>query len=92
MRRRRRSCCGRSCGGGYVVDFYCPKCRLAVELDGGYHEDEEVRENDAVRTEFLNAQDIEVVRFGNGEVFADMEKVLRKIEEHCVPPLGVRGG
>lgn len=61
---------------------------MALELDGGYHEDKEVQEKDAVRTEFLNFQGIEVVRFQNWEVEDVLEKVLEKIKTHCIPPLG----
>lgn len=72
----------------YVLDFYCPKFKLAIELDGKYHDDKGVRKKDAVRTEFLNFQGIEVVRFQNWEVEKQLETVLKKIKTFCVPPLG----
>jgi very-short-patch-repair endonuclease len=41
--------------GGYIVDFYCLRKRLAIELDGGQHADEENLKYDERRTESLNA-------------------------------------
>lgn len=72
----------------YILDFYCPKFSLAIELEGEYHKDKEVQEKDAVRTEFLNSKGIEVVRFQNWEVEGALEKVLEKIKIHCISPLG----
>jgi very-short-patch-repair endonuclease len=41
--------------GHYVLDFYCPKHKLAVELDGAGHFTDEGKEYDAKRTEYLNS-------------------------------------
>ena len=46
--------------GNYILDFYCPKCRVAIELDGGYHQAKEVKKNDLARSEFLASQGIRV--------------------------------
>jgi len=54
--------------GPYILDFYCPRLRLGVELDGGQHAEEEIREYDMARSEYLRAQEIEVIRFWNNEV------------------------
>jgi len=51
--------------GHYVLDFYCPKYKLAIELDGAGHFTDEGREYDARRTEYLNSVGIRVIRFEN---------------------------
>lgn len=63
--------------GDYIVDFYCPAKKLVIELDGSQHM--ENQEYDAIRTNFLNAQGIKVLRFWNNEVMANMEGVLQTI-------------
>lgn len=61
----------------YVLDFYCPEVRLCVELDGSSHDYKQ--EYDGLRTEFLNAQGIEVVRFRNEQLWTNVEGVLKEI-------------
>jgi very-short-patch-repair endonuclease len=65
--------------GPYILDFYCPNMKLAVELDGGQHNQCESKEYDAVRSENLKAQGIEVLRFWNHEVLLDMESALSEL-------------
>jgi very-short-patch-repair endonuclease len=62
--------------GPYILDFYCPNIKLAVELDGGQHNQCENQEYDAIRSEYLKARGIEVMRFWDHEVLLDMESVL----------------
>lgn len=71
--------------GKYIVDFYCPRQRLAVELDGGYHLKAEIRIHDEARTKLLEKQGIIVIRFWNTEVFDSLETVLQKIQEYIFP-------
>lgn len=66
--------------GSYILDFYCPEKKLAVELDGGQHNQPEDREYDAVRTNYLNAHGVEVVRLWNNEVLGEMDGVLACLE------------
>ena len=68
--------------GPYIVDFYCPKAKLAVELDGGVHSTDEAREYDRKRNEFLHDYTITTVRFRNEEVFNDVDSVLQTIAEY----------
>jgi very-short-patch-repair endonuclease len=51
--------------GPYILDFYCPALKLAVELDGGQHNQCESKAYDAARSEYLKLQGIEVMRFWN---------------------------
>ena len=65
--------------GPYIVDFYCPDCRVIVELDGADHQEFLVVERDERRTRFFMRHGIKVVRFENKEVFEDLESVLEVI-------------
>lgn len=71
--------------GPYILDFYCPAVKFAVELDGGQHNECEKREYDAARSEYLKAQGISVLRFWNHEVLCDMQNVLSKLEWKITP-------
>lgn len=76
--------------GGYILDFFCPQSKLAVELDGGQHAEDENKEYDAVRTDYLKGIGIEVLRFWNNEAMKNIEGVLQVIEERAnssQPPL-----
>ena len=71
--RRQHAC------GPYILDFFCPERRLAIELDGGQHFEPAVQQNDRRRTTFLRARGISVLRFNNDEVFMETEAVLEAI-------------
>ena len=66
--------------GNYILDFYCPSERLAIELDGSHHYTAEGKENDRIRDQFLKDNDIKVIRFSNSEVEKKMEVVLERIK------------
>ena len=55
-----------------VFDFYCPAARLAVEIDGATHWDEDKQAKDEARDRWLNSQGIEVLRIGAASVFRDL--------------------
>ncbi len=65
--------------GPYIVDFFCPECRLSVELDGAVHRNEIAAEGDARRSEFLKRFNVKVIRFENKWVFENIEAVLQEI-------------
>jgi very-short-patch-repair endonuclease len=65
--------------GPYILDFYCPVMKLAVELDGGQHNQSNNREHDAVRSDYLKAHGINVIRFWNNEVLLNIESVLSNL-------------
>ena len=68
--------------GHYVVDFYCHKYKLFVELDGAGHFTDEGQEYDAKRTEYLNSVGSRVIRFENLEVFNYPGQVLEEIRKN----------
>ena len=63
----------------YVLDYYCQKARLVVELDGGQHNDDQAILNDSQRTAFLERRGIKVIRIWNDELFKNLEGVLEVI-------------
>jgi very-short-patch-repair endonuclease len=62
-----------------VADFYCARKKLVIELDGSVHDNNENKEYDKLRTEFLTDFKVTVIRFKNYEVERNMEKVLSEI-------------
>jgi very-short-patch-repair endonuclease len=66
----------------YILDFYCPAERLAVELDGAHHFTASGADYDEERTKFLNSQNIRVVRFENKMIFEQPETVLETIKDN----------
>ena len=60
-----------------VLDFYCHDAKLAIEIDGGQHQEQ--KGVDAERTQLLEAQGIKVIRFWNNEVLAQTQSVLEVI-------------
>ena len=64
--------------GSYVLDYYCAEARLAVEVDGGQHA-EERRAHDEIRSRFLAAEGVRVLRFWNGDVLKNCDGVTAQI-------------
>ena len=75
--------------GPYFLDFYCPACRLAIELDGSQHYEEKGKEQDQKRTDFLNKNQICVLRFSNAEIDQAFEGVCAAIDLAVSGPLSV---
>lgn len=61
--------------GRYVLDFYCPAIRLAIEVDGGQHNDVRHRANDERRSRVLSDKGITILRFWNNDVLKNVEGV-----------------
>lgn len=68
----------------YIVDFYCHKLKLVIEVDGAYHLSEDQKNQDDIRTSELEQLGLEVVRFSNEEVFSDIEKVINRIKQFMI--------
>ena len=68
--------------GRYIVDFYCPECRLVVELDGAPHFAANVDRYEDERTRYLEKQGLKVIRFENTAVHDQIELVLETIREN----------
>ena len=65
----------------YVIDFYAPSCKLAVEIDGGSHFSPQGVAYDRERTTHLAKFGIRVIRFTNAEVFDHLEAVIEAIAQ-----------
>ncbi len=66
--------------GNYIVDFYCYKARLVVELDGSQHRDPAGQEYDQVRTNFLEEQGLYVLRISNLDIQRNFRSVCEMID------------
>jgi very-short-patch-repair endonuclease len=64
---------------GYIVDFYCHKADLVIEVDGPIHDKQKT--GDAERDKVLTGMGLRVVRFRNEEVEGDLAGVIKKIRE-----------
>ena len=72
--------------GCYIADFICVKRNLIIEIDGGYHSQEEQKIKDYLRTEDLEKMGFEVMRFSNDEIFRNLPEVLDKIFNKIAKP------
>ena len=65
----------------YIVDFFCLKAKLIIELDGSQHYNETgLIEYDQIRTDYLEALELKVLRFTNFEIENNFAEVCRKIQ------------
>ena len=69
--------------GPFVVDFYCAKAKLAIELDGQAHDAELAQQRDAARDAFINRCGVRVIRIPNDSVKADLDAVVGWILEEA---------
>lgn len=67
--------------GDYIVDFLCRDDGLIIEVDGGYHNEIQQKEDDEIRTQWLEAQGYTVIRFTNEEILNELDRVLEEIEQ-----------
>lgn len=68
----------------YILDFYCHRRKLVIEVDGSIHEQEEVKAIDQLRQRQLEADGLKVIRFTNEEIKLGMDSVIRTIEKELV--------
>ena len=71
--------------GPYVLDFYCPLKKLAIEIDGSQHIKN--KEYDAERSDYLSVFGIKIIRFWNNEINVNIESVILKIISELSDPL-----
>ncbi len=68
----------------FILDFYCHKARLSIELDGAHHREENQKMRDSERTTYLGSVGIKEIRFWNSEVLKHPEKVISEIERNLI--------
>ena len=66
--------------GRYILDFYCPQAKLAIELDGSQHYDPKEMVKDSERTAYLKQFGISVIRIPNNEVMYNYRGVCKYID------------
>jgi len=74
--------------GNYIIDFFCAKVNLAIEIDGGQHYSDEGIHRDAERDRYLKAQGLQILHFSDRDVFVNTEGVLQQIMARIVPKGG----
>lgn len=67
--------------GRFVIDFYCPKVKLAIEIDGTSHLGGDAKKYDKERQDFVESLDINFLRFTNTEIHKNLDDVMSKIKE-----------
>ena len=67
---------------GFIVDFYCHKAGLVIEVDGDIHDLQQ--EEDARREKALREMGLRIVRFGNEEVVRDLAGVMSSLNSLLV--------
>jgi len=65
----------------YILDFYCPELKLAIEADGVQHYEDNNRKNDDIRSSNLNKQGVTILRFSNIDILTNIEGVFFKIQQ-----------
>lgn len=65
--------------GPYILDFYCPKVKVGIELDGNLHTENEKIIYDKEREKVLQESHVSVIRFWNNEIENNIDEVLEKI-------------
>jgi very-short-patch-repair endonuclease len=73
-----------------IVDFYCPKAKLVIELDGSQHFEEAHRAADVERDAALEGLGLRVLRFDNRQVFTEIEAVMAVIDDVVSEVIGLR--
>jgi len=69
--------------GFYIVDFYCPKLKLVIEVDGHIHDLPDRKEHDLEREAYLKGSGLRILRFTNEQVMNDLDAVLEQITSYC---------
>ena len=65
--------------GNYIVDFYCPKAKLIVEVDGGQHYNNKEIKKDKTRDDYMRKQGLQVLRFSDREILENLNGVIERI-------------
>ena len=68
--------------GPYIVDFYCPKAKLVIELDGSQHYEPTNMLYDQQRTNYLSGLGLTVVRYTNTDINCRLVAVCEDIDNH----------
>lgn len=64
----------------FIIDFYCPELKLAIEIDGNIHEVKDVKIRDAERQKYIENYNVVFLRITNEELLGNPNKAFQKIE------------
>jgi len=67
----------------FILDFYCPKLRLAIEIDGDSHFQDASKVKDERKQKHIESFGVKFLRFTNHEIYLDLERVLKDIKKAC---------
>ena len=70
--------------GHYVVDFFCPKIRLVIELDGESHLSKTQRIRDKTRQKIIEKTGIKILRYYNTDIYENIEGVLTDLGKNVM--------
>lgn len=72
--------------GPYILDFFCPEHRVAVEADGSQHLEPKALEKDLQRTTYREPLGVRLLRFNNLEILHEAQAVAVRIQEALEEP------
>jgi very-short-patch-repair endonuclease len=72
--------------GEYIVDFFCPKAHLVIEVDGGSYYTDIGKQNDRLRDEHMKSLELTVLRFSNSEALNSTDKVIENVKKILLNP------
>jgi len=78
--------------GKYIVDFYCAKAKLVIELDGSQHYQQPQAEKDFSRDMFLSNYGLTVIRIPNNEINCNFQGVCEYIDLCVAQSLNLSNG
>jgi very-short-patch-repair endonuclease len=76
--------------GNYIVDFYCPKAQLVLEVDGLQHMQKLAVRKDNYRDSYLKQQGIKILRFDNLQVLKQLDAVVEKVYQTVASRLSLK--
>ena len=65
--------------GPYIVDFYCPKLNIIIEIDGDVHAIEEQIKKDKIREDYLGKLNFKIIRYNNNDIINNIDGVLEDL-------------
>lgn len=68
--------------GRYIVDFYCSRANLIIEIDGSHHYEDKTKERDKARDDYMESVGLRVLRFSDREIFENLDGVMERIWEN----------
>lgn len=68
--------------GPYVVDFVCLENELVIELDGGHHGEDKIKESDLIKQKYIESLGFKVIRFWNNEIDSNLDGVIQTLLQY----------